>query len=305
MGAIAQRQYRRMSPAVDDSAPVGTITGTFDCREVAIALRTVDGVDLHAVLFQGAPTQQGDGPDAGAQLGLVLAPGFSGSTQRPDVVRVARALARYATVLCVDLRGHGRSGGRSTLGNLEVLDVDAAVADLRRRGFAQVVTCGFSMGGASVIRHAALADANSPGVLPASFPPDAVVSVSSTSRWFVRDTPAMRRLHLLVTTRLGRRIARHYFGVRIDPKGWQPLPESPVEIIARVAPTPLLVVHGDQDHYFTIDHPRALAAAAGQPTEVWEVEGFAHAETGADAVLLDRIGGHLRTLLAATAQDLR
>jgi hypothetical protein len=36
---------------------------------------------------------------------------------------------------------------------------------------------------------------------------------------------------------------------------------------------------------------------------VWEVEGFAHAETGADAELLDRIGGHLRTLLAAVPEE--
>jgi pimeloyl-ACP methyl ester carboxylesterase len=206
-------------------------------------------------------------------------------------------------VLCVDLRGHGRSGGRSTLGNLEILDVDAAVAELRGRGFERVVTCGFSMGGASVIRHAALSRSSAEGGAAATCPPDAVVSVSSTSRWFVRDTPAMRRLHLIVTTRLGRRIARRYFGVRIDPKGWEPPPESPVEIVARVAPTPLLVVHGDRDHYFTIEHPRALAAAAGRPTEVWEVEGFAHAETGADAALLDRIGGHLRTLLAAVPEE--
>jgi pimeloyl-ACP methyl ester carboxylesterase len=282
---------------------VETITGPADRCEAPVRLRTVDGVDLHAVLMPGMPARAADGTDPDSEIGVVLAPGFSGSTQRPDVLRVARALARHATVLCVDLRGHGQSGGRSTLGNLEVLDVDAAVAELRRRGFDQVVTCGFSMGGASVIRHAALAGAPSGSVLPASFAPDAVVSVSSTSRWFVRDTPAMRRLHLLVTTRLGRRIARRYFGVRIDPKGWEPLPESPVEIVAHVAPTPLLVVHGDRDHYFTIDHPRALAAAAGQPTEVWEVEGFAHAETGADAALLDRIGGHLRTLLAATAEE--
>jgi pimeloyl-ACP methyl ester carboxylesterase len=286
---------------------VGTITGQFDRREVTVALRTVDNVDLHALLL-AEPHDPAAGPVSGPAIGLVLAPGFSGSTARPDVLRVARALARHAAVLCVDLRGHGRSGGRSTLGNLEVLDVDAAVAELRRRGFEHVVTCGFSMGGASVIRHAALSGPHPPPGRPAgapqvTSPPDAVVAVSTTSRWFVRDTPPMRRLHLMVTTRLGRRIARRYFGVRIDPKGWEPPPESPVEIVARVAPTPLLVVHGDRDHYFTIDHPRALAAAAGRPTEVWEVAGFAHAETGADAALLDRIGSHLRTLLAAVPEE--
>jgi pimeloyl-ACP methyl ester carboxylesterase len=263
-----------------------------DHLQVTITLRTADGVDLHAVQIAGPQ----EGPGRG--IGLVLAPGFSGNTDRPDVLRVARGLARHATVLCLDLRGHGRSGGRSTLGAREVLDVDAGIAELRRQGFGHVVSCGFSMGGASVIRQAALArDQVTTGEPPLGSPPDAVVSVSSTSRWFVRDTPPMRRLHLLVMTRIGRRIARRYFGVRIDPKGWEPVPESPVELVIRVAPIPLLLVHGDRDHYLTIEHPRALAAAAGRPTEVWEVAGFGHAETGADDALLDRIGGHLPTLL--------
>jgi pimeloyl-ACP methyl ester carboxylesterase len=228
----------------------------------------------------------------------VLAPGFSGSAERPAVQAVMTALHPYAGVLVVDARGHGRSSGVSTLGDREVLDLDAAVALARRLGYRRVVTNGWSMGGSGVLRHAGLTGRGRVHGFPVREPVDAVVAVSTTSRWFVRDTVPMRRLHWLVETRTGRVVARHGFRVRIDPAGWPTLPLSPVELVPAIAPTPLLVVHGDRDSYFTVEHPRALARAAGEPTELWIVEGFGHAEAAAPPDLIARIGAHLPTLLA-------
>ena len=251
-------------------------------------LTTSDGVRLSAVLLHAR-----GGPPG---LGVVLAHGFTGSADRPHVWRVASALAAHATVLLSDHRGHGLSAGLSTLGDREVLDVDAGVAELRRRGHAPIVTCGWSMGGSAVLRQAALRGRLLHGHRVA-FPPDAVVSVSATSRWFVRDTVPMRRLHRLVETRSGRMLARRWLGVRIDGRAWPEIPESPIDCVARIAPIPLLVVHGDRDAFFTVEHPQALTAAAAG-AHLWIVPGFGHAEAAADAALLDRIGRFLPTLLA-------
>jgi len=251
-------------------------------------LTTSDGVRLSAVLLHAR-----GGPPG---LGVVLAHGFTGSADKPDVWRVASALAAHATVLLSDHRGHGLSAGLSTLGDREVLDVDAGVAELRRRGHAPIVTCGWSMGGSAVLRQAALRGRLLHGHRVA-FPPDAVVSVSATSRWFVRDTVPMRRLHRLVETRSGRMLARRWLGVRIDGRAWPEIPESPIDCVARIAPIPLLVVHGDRDAFFTVEHPQALTAAAAG-AHLWIVPGFGHAEAAADAALLDRIGRFLPTLLA-------
>lgn len=248
-------------------------------------LRTADGEVLAAGLVRGA----GD-------TCVVLAHGFSGSSAKPAVRRIAAGLALHASVLSYDARGHGRSTGRTTLGEREVLDVDAAVAAARALGFARVVTCGWSMGGATVIRHAALRGGAVAGHRIA-WAPDAVVSVSATSRWFVRDTRSMRRLHRVVETRSGRLFARRVLRTRISPDGWDPLPASPVECVADVAPLPLLVVHGDRDGYFPVAHAHALVAAASGPVELWLEEGFAHAETGASPALVDRLGAHLPSLL--------
>ena len=94
--------------------------------------------------------------------------------------------------LCFDFRGHGRSGGASTMGDKEIKDLDVVVRYARELGYQRVVTVGFSMGASIVLRHAGLLG----GV-------DAVVSVSGPGRWYYRGTP-MRRVHWAVEHRAGR-----------------------------------------------------------------------------------------------------
>ncbi len=243
-----------------------------------LPITTADGVRLAA---SHLPRISGR-----TDIAVVLAHGFTGTHTKLWQARLARRLSSYAGVVAFDFRGHGRSGGLSTLGDLEVLDVDAAVDAARALGYADVVTCGWSMGGSAVVRHAALHGGA-----------DAVVSVSATSRWGVRDTAPMRRLHWLVERRVGRRVSRHVLRTRLV-DAWPDPPESPLEVIGRIAPTPLLLVHGDRDSYFGVDHAQALADAAGDPVELWVVPGFGHAESAATPELVDRIGRHLPTLLS-------
>ena len=255
----------------------------------ALWLHTGDGERLRALHIPG--------PGRDTSLAVIVAHGFTLSTAREGVRTVMSSLALHAGVIGFDFRGHGGSSGHSTLGQHEVLDLDAAVIEARRLGYRDVVTCGWSMGGSVVLRHAALHG----GV-------DAVVSVSALSRWFYKDTPAMRRVHWTVETRLGRLIAHRAFRTRISAAGWDldALPEAPVEVVPRISPIPVLFVHGDRDHYFPIDHPQALYEAAREPKELWLVEGFGHAESAVTPDLLDRIGAHLPVLVergrAATAE---
>lgn len=39
------------------------------------------------------------------------------------------------------------------------------------------------------------------------------------------------------------------------------MPPSPLEVVSAIAPTPLLVVHGDRDAYFPLEHFRSVATA--------------------------------------------
>ncbi|MBJ6645273.1 alpha/beta hydrolase [Streptomyces sp. BSE7-9] len=275
-----------------------TLNVTRDGAPMRTFLRTADGVAIDSVYEPGGVVHDSrkvvyERVDEGARNGsgnaisgvsqglvFVIAHGFTGDADRPHVRRVARVFARYGAVVTFSFRGHGRSGGRSTVGDREVLDLAAAVAWARELGHTRVVTVGFFMGGSVVLRHAAL-DAS--GV-------EAVVSVSAPARWFYRGTAPMRRLHWLVTRPSGRLVGRYGLRTRIHHRQWDPVPLSPVEAVPRIAPTPLLVVHGDQDAYFPLDHPLMLADAAGEHGELWVEHGMGHAENAAPEPLLRRIG---------------
>ncbi|WP_369378063.1 alpha/beta hydrolase [Streptomyces sp. cg36] len=236
-------------------------------------LRTSDGVSVEA--------RHDPCTGAATDTAIVLAHGFTGSLDRPALRRAAGVFAQSTGVITFSFRGHGNSGGRSTVGDREVLDLAAAVEWARSLGYARVATVGFSMGGSVVLRHAAT-HTGSTGAHT-----DAVVSVSAPARWYYRGTAPMRRLHWLVTRPAGRLVGRLGFATRIDSREWDPVPLSPVEAVPLIAPTPLLIVHGDSDPYFPLDHPRMLAAAG--PAQLWLEKGMGHAENAAGEELLRRI----------------
>ncbi|WP_240799825.1 alpha/beta fold hydrolase [Streptomyces sp. A1277] len=266
-------------------------------------LRADDGVGIEAVYDLCTADDAADGRAGDPGTVIVVAHGFTGSADRPAVRRAVRTFSRYAAVVSFSFRGHGRSGGLSTVGDREVLDLAAAVAWARSLGHRRVVTVGFSMGGSVVLRHGALyADpaADGEGAGPVAerggrtgartgTHADAVVSVSAPARWYYRGTAPMRRLHWMVTRPTGRLVGRYGFRTRIHHDEWNPVPLSPVAAAALIPPAPLLIVHGDRDPYFPLDHPRMLAAAAGEAADLWLERGMGHAENAAGETLLTRI----------------
>jgi pimeloyl-ACP methyl ester carboxylesterase len=258
-------------------------------------LVTDDGVPIDAVHLPASDVGDPEelpvpGLPAGRRdLAIVVAHGFTQSWQRPVVWNIAQRLSRSAGVVTFDFRGHGRSGGLSTLGDKEIYDLDVAVRYARELGYAKVVTAGFSMGASVVVRQAALRR----GV-------DAVISVSGPGRWYYRDTEPMRRVHFAAEKRLGRAFTKHVLHTRISPEGWPtPDPLPPAEAAAMISPTPLLIVHGDQDIYFPPEHGQQLYDAAREPKELWLLPGFGHAERHTDDALTDRIAGWAAAAVAA------
>ncbi len=241
--------------------------------------RPVTVLSSDGVRLAGIAVPAGSRP-AGRPITFVVAHGFTNSVARPSFLRLAGWLARFGDVRAVDFRGHGRSGGGSTAGgDPEMNDLDAAVGAARADGADAVVTFGLSMGGGAALRQAALGEHR----------PDAVVSLSAVSRWYVRDTRPMQRVHWLLETTPGRRLGARLLGLRLDAP-WLVPPASPLQVVSGISPTPLLLVHGDRDEYFPLEHFRTLVQAAGPTATAWVVPGFGHAESGATAPLVERIG---------------
>jgi pimeloyl-ACP methyl ester carboxylesterase len=230
-------------------------------------LVTGDGVPIDTVHLPGP-----------SGLAIVMAHGFTQSWQKSMVWDIAKRFNRNAGVVTFDFRGHGRSGGLSTLGDKEINDLDVAVSYARHLGYERVATVGFSMGASVVLRHGGLVG----GV-------DAVVSVSGPGHWFYRGTKVMRRVHFAAERRLGRMFAKHVLNTRISGSGWVSEPMPPAAAAALISPVPVLIVHGDQDMFFPPEHGRELYDGAREPKELWLLPGFGHAERATDDALTDRI----------------
>lgn len=242
-----------------------------------VSLTSQDGTALVATWLPG--------PDATAPA-IVLVHGFAAHRRKPAYARLADALATHAHVLALDLRGHGHSGGQTTLGDREALDVAAGVAWLRARGHDHVVAIGASMGATSVL-HAVARGTRV----------DAAVVVSAPARLEEEPaTAAMQRLKRLwesPVTRVGMRVG---IGVRVvAPARWRH-PGHPLDFVRDVH-VPLLVVHGEDDAYFPVADARALVAAAPAARLWLEPTGFGHAEDGFTAEFADRLGAAVATVV--------
>lgn len=219
-----------------------------------VHLNTCDGVRLSSRRWGSARA---------ASTTVVLAHGFSASKDHPAVVAVAEALAEEGFgVISYDARGHHESDGLCTLGDLERLDVAAAVTAARQDSD-QVVTVGASMGGIAVLRHAST-DAGLHGA----------VTVSSPAHWRLPRNPSGLLAAMMSRTRPGRYLAKRLLNVRIHPFWDDPLP--PEAIVADVS-SPLAVIHGEADRMIPSSAAQRLVDASGGPTRLEIVPGMGHA----------------------------
>jgi len=242
-------------------------------------VRTPDGVDV-AIRRQG--------PDL-APVAIVLAHGFSMTSSDRRLTAVADGLAGAGhAVFTFDFRGHGRSAGISTLGDLEILDLDAVVRLARRRGHGQIVVIGGSMGGFVALRHAALLGGE-----------DAVVAISTPATWGVSHRLRGRALILTAQNRVGRRILSSR-GTRVGERLRGPL-LSPSDLARRIN-IPVALIHGDRDAYVPIDDARLLHERLGGPKRLITLTGFGHAETAYTADFAARLSALVDEMLDATAR---
>lgn len=219
-------------------------------EEIDVTAR--DGIRLHSWLFR-SPI---------AEATVIVLHGHGGN--KHTCLPLAQFLFPRYNVLMLDHRGHGESDGlRTTIGYEERLDVHGAVDLLLERGLGPVGIFGMSMGGATAI----MAAAEDPRIA-------AVVADSPYARlrWAVQQSanlrgypellsPAIAFLGVL-TTSLHLRYRMRAF--------------DPVEVVEKIAPRPLFLMHGTEDDIVPVASAHALFARAGEPKELWLIEGLKH-----------------------------
>jgi len=237
------------------------------------------GVTRHRRLSVGAPPaslslfviEPERDPKTGPARSVLLLHGIRDSKQSMLGWGRRLAAAGYRAVL-VDLRGHGRSSGRTlSYGVRERRDLSEILDALGERGPAAVL--GHSYGAATAIQLAG-ADRRIA----------AVVAVSSFTR-----LRAVAHLYL----------RRYLFGLapllpageidrRVDQAGreggFDPDAASPIDAIRRTTAA-VLLVHGAEDRSIPARHSRELYAASSSPRRLVVVAGEGH-----DGVMTDRRG---------------
>jgi len=223
-------------------------------RDERLWLTTEDGVRLRAHRLT---------PVALARGSVVLVHGFAGWSRGPAMFEFAAELVRLGLeVIVPDLRGHGSSGGRSTLGVEEERDVAAALEAVRSEG--PTITVGASLGAAACLLHAG----HHGGV-------DAVVAISAPAWWRGEGhRSASERVGLLSNSRRGRAVMAAFVRTRVATR--RDLPQPTLDVVAAIAPATTVIVHDPGDHYFDGSHAEALYAAAAEPKQLWWYEGMGH-----------------------------
>jgi fermentation-respiration switch protein FrsA (DUF1100 family) len=223
-----------------------------------VGLRSEDGVPLRAWWIEGK-----DG-DAGQGRAAILVHGWNGDKSDEHVVGTAPIYSGNGySVLVLDLRGHGESGGeRRTLGYTETRDVRGALEWLKGRGYPskRVVLHGWSMGGATVVRSA-------PGTGVAAVVEEAgYADLTLVLRDELPENSGLPRAF-----NLGAFLAAKLL-LDFDP--WAVLPaEEAVRL--REEGTPLLVIHSTRVEVVPYEHAN-LFTRANPEADLWTLRGYDH-----------------------------
>jgi dipeptidyl aminopeptidase/acylaminoacyl peptidase len=228
-----------------------------------VAFPTTDGLMLRGWFV---PVEQAHAP------AILYAPATS-HDQRSGLSLVPAFHKAGYNVLLFSYRGHALSDGRKgqfTYGDAESRDVDAAVRFLRvTEGIEHIAVVGHSVGAVSAI----LSAARNPqiGAVVAVAPFTCVDEVWHTSR------PSVVPSFVLDWT----------LWVAEKTRGFQREEICPLSIVERIAPRPLLLIHGTDDRRITEEQIRRLFGAAESPKSLWLVQGATH--SGIRSPVLDAL----------------
>jgi alpha-beta hydrolase superfamily lysophospholipase len=191
---------------------------------------------------------------------VIVLHGFSGH-RLPELAAFVPWLAERHNVLQFDFRGHGESDrGPVTLGAHERRDVAAAVGFLESRGLGPTALFGISMG-------AAIAIVSAP-----ELPVAAVIADAAFAE--LRHPIASRMRHIgYPLSAAGSRVIVAAASLRT----WSRL-SDPARAVGRIAPRALLLIAPKDDLLISWRQSVRLFELAGEPKELYVVEGAGHAE---------------------------
>ena len=278
-GPIVGEAIATLPPAFPENTANPSTTWGVPYEDVTFP--TSDGLTLRGWFIPAQQPETADGVPA-----ILYAPATA-RDQRSGLSLVPTFHKAGYHVLLFSYRGHALSDGKRgqfTYGDAESRDVDAAVRFLTEvKGIRRIGVIGHSVGAVSAI----LSAARNPrvGAVVAVAPFNCVNEVWRTSR------PALVPSFILEWT----------LWVTEKVRGFNRDQVCPVEVVDRIAPRPLLVIHGTDDRRITEGQVRRLFSAAQMPKSLWLVQGATH--DGIRSPVLDELAPDVVAFLDAALGD--
>lgn len=248
-GACAFVYYRAFGRRQGPS--IAATPDDYGAAHEALDVRTADGVRLAAWYLPGV-----------RDAAIVVSSGYRG--QASDVLGISAALQRAGFhVVAYGWRGTpGSDAAAHTLGVHERSDLTAVIDVLSARlGSVPIGLLGYSLGGAVSISVAA-DDQRVRAVCTDSAFADPALLIGERVRTAMRVPAALviAPVFALFARRTGARLTDF----------------RPVLVVERIAPRPLLIIHGDADASVPAHHAELLYEAAGEPKQLWRLPGVGH-----------------------------
>ena len=223
----------------------------FGAEHETLDVRTADGFRLAAWYLPGS-----------LPAAIVVSGGYR--SRAGDVLGISAALQRAGFHVAVyGWRGTpGSEPAAHTLGVYERNDLRAAIEALAARlGPVPIGLLGYSMGGAVSISVAADEPRVRAVCTDSAFAdPTELIGDRVHSAFRVPAALIMTPVAAIFARRTGARLSDF----------------RPVWVVGRIAPRPILIIHGDADDTVPARHAQLLYDAAGEPKELWLLPGVGH-----------------------------
>ncbi len=195
---------------------------------------------------------------------VIIAHGFYNNKETFLFRRIAEAFSKEYDVIMFDFRGHGKSSAVFTWTAHEQKDLRAVIAYAKEHHYAKIGVIGFSFGAAIALIEASCQQ-NIDSLIAVSAPADLG---NIDYHFWEKDMWEDLKLNL---------------GIKGRGKGIRPGNPSlekirPIDIVAKISPTPVLFVHGEKDWLIKPDHSQRLFEKANKPKALIIIKDGGHAE---------------------------
>lgn len=222
----------------------------------AVAFPASDGVTIRGWLY----------PAAASRGFVVYGPGRGRGLNSFDLRYVPLFNRNGYSLLIFDSRGQGASDGIATMGALEWRDFLGAAAFLNARGVERMAFCGPSQGAAAAIKAAARCAAAVSTVAECPY--------ASWEDTVYRALGTYGRLPDILARSCSWIMAR----ILMAHLGFDAAAADPLAVIGQISPRAVMLIYGPLDPYIPASDTQRLFDAAGEPKELWTVEGAGHTE---------------------------